>query len=168
MKRSRAHVSYEQRNSKAAHVGHPSLKIHSVPVKLKLKRLYLLFSSLKFSKMSWNVYQFHFLTYLIKWAFIWLKQMESPEEVWIDFSKKGVIGHAFFKYAFLISFFATIISFKCWKYITALLKNVLSKYNGRTWRRGRDHVSHKDLNHSPQGWKYHSRTETFTFQAEHY
>lgn len=53
--------------------------------------------------MSWNVYQFHFPTYLIKWAFIWLKQMESPEKSEL-ISAKGVIAHAFFKYAFLISF----------------------------------------------------------------
>lgn len=28
-------------------------------------------------------------TYLIKGAFIWLKQMELEREVWIDFSKRG-------------------------------------------------------------------------------
>lgn len=102
MKRSRALVSYEERNSKAAHVGHPSLKIQSVPVKLKLKRLYLLFSSLKFSEMSWNVYQFHFPTYLIKRAFVWLKQMESFEKSEL-ISPRGLLPNAFFKYAFLIS-----------------------------------------------------------------
>ncbi len=53
--------------------------------------------------MSWNVYQFHFPTYLIKWAFIWLEQMESPEKKSELISTKGVIARAFFKYAFLIS-----------------------------------------------------------------
>lgn len=42
MKRSKVYGFCEQRNCKAHHVGHPLLKMWSMPFKLKLKRLYLL------------------------------------------------------------------------------------------------------------------------------
>lgn len=106
-----ARLSYEQTNSKAAHVGRSSLKIQPVLVKLKLKRLYLLFSSLKFSKMSWNVYQIHFPAYLIKCSWLNGTRRELNPE-------RGTIVRAVFKYAFLISFLGTIINLKCPKWIT--------------------------------------------------